>query len=198
MARRGWHRESARHSLSARGVKTGTKKAWKKATTPFKSAKEAEVTTSWKSKDFGAKLIISSKLVDEGIPHPWGEDDPEAAHMLHNKFKITVTNLDNKKKASFDWYGSYDDYLNGVTKMDEHDILWAVAMWLEDASSASTQTFEGWAGDFGYDEEDTTKAERIYKALNKDAKKIDELLGPDYGADVWGMMGQEIRAQIGE
>ena len=198
MSRKGWPKEPARHSLSARGVRTGTKKpcGGTKRTAPYKSAKEVEVTT-WKSKDFGARLIISSKLMEEGVKPPLWDEDPETSRYVHNKFKITVENWDNKKKASFNWYDSYQNYMDGVTKMDEHDILNAVASWLEDASAVEQTEFEGWADDMGYGS-DSRHAERIYKELEKGAKKIDELLGPEYGPDVWSMMSMEIREKIGE
>jgi hypothetical protein len=191
MKSRGWRNESARHSLSSRGVKTGHKTS-PRITIPGKFAKEN--ATVWKSKDFGARFIITSKLMESGVKSP---RDDGSGYMSHNKYKVTVTNWDNKKKTSFYWYGSHNDYMNNVTKMDDHDILFSVASWLENASSACTQDFEGWAGDFGYDE-DSVKAMKIYKENEKNGKKIDELLGPEYGADVWGAMGQEILKSIGE
>ncbi len=145
---------------------------------------EVSVTT-WKSEDFGFWLVISSKLIEAGAN----------ARRRYNKYRVTVLNPDNKKTTSFVWC-SYRDYINGKMKMDECDILYAVAVWLEDVSSAYGQTFDEWAAESECDR--SREAKRLYRELVRTGKKIDALFGAKYGPYVWGMIGYEIRKAIGE
>lgn len=57
------------------------------------------------------------------------------------------------------------------------DLLSSLAL---DASSViDGQSFEEWAGDFGYDT-DSRKAERTYRACKAQAEKLEGLLGEDF------------------
>lgn len=44
--------------------------------------------------------------------------------------------------------------------------------------SGSDQAFEDWAADLGYDP-DSRKAERTYQAVVRQARKLEQFLGPD-------------------
>lgn len=58
----------------------------------------------------------------------------------------------------------------------------------------NTRTFEDWASEYGYDE-DSRKAEAIYRTLGEEAKKVRRLLGADYSR-VLEMDEDQLRAWV--
>ena len=112
----------------------------------------------------GINFIVSAKLVEEGAASPWSKKGE-----LVNHFKVTVKV--GNKSTSFDFWGSINDYNNGVTELE--DLKNALYCFVNDACSAD-QSFENFCREFGYDEDSRT-AERTYKACCKSLDKYNKL-----------------------
>lgn len=65
---------------------------------------------------------------------------------------------------------------------DADDVLNCI---ISDAAGIeNAQGFEDWASEYGYDE-DSRKAERIYKACQREARKLSQFLGDEYDDALW-------------
>lgn len=119
-----------------------------------------EKATTIASNGFNYKgLSISAKLKAIGV-HAWGDKD-----MFHNKFWITVTNMNNNETVGFDFYGSHQDHINKVTEITGKDVLSAFDCFISDALAAENG-FDDFCSEFGYDN-DSRSAERIYDVAHK-------------------------------
>lgn len=70
-------------------------------------------------------------------------------------------------------------FYTGMGSTNDPDAEMVLECLLSDASVEYNRSFEDWAGDLGYDT-DSRKAEKIYKACLKIAKKLHALLGDDF------------------
>lgn len=111
------------------------------------------------------KITIDSKYIGDKL---WSADDKNRNYNNH-----VVTIFHNKKKLSFDFWGSI---VNPEIQNDEENIS-AFYCFLSDAISAK-ETFEGFCSEFGYDT-DSRKAEKIYKACVKSLKKAERVFNCD-------------------
>jgi len=200
MAQKGWHKESARHSLAARGCRTAPRKSEIGYRSVLSKGKIKESSVEWTGPETGSHLSISSKMTKSGVHFPFDPEDK----LLHNEFTITVKNRDNGVKKSFKWYDSAVNYQRGITKMDTFNLINAVGQWFRDAWNIEEYSLEGWAEEMGYDE-DSRQAERMYKGGEREAKKIGELFGTGRASDTgkaehydWLVVGDEMLESIGE
>lgn len=93
----------------------------------------------------------------------------DANNDRHNK--VTVKNLDNGKRTSFDFWGSV---VNPRVE-SEYDLLNAFYCFVSDAL-CGFESFESFCGDFGYDT-DSRKAEKTYKACKRAYAKFERVSG---------------------
>lgn len=98
----------------------------------------------------------------------------DANNDRHNK--VTVKNLDNGKRTSFDFWGSV---VNPRVE-SEYDLLNAFYCFVSDAL-AGVDSFENFCSDFGYDI-DSRNAEKIWRACKRSTNKIFNLTG--YSVDM--------------
>lgn len=120
----------------------------------------------------GATFVVSAILHAEGVKFP---NSDKKDNTLHNQFKITIkTPLG---RATFDFYGSHQDYTNGQTEMNESELKHALYCFVSDACSAKN-SFEDFCSEFGYDE-DSRKAEKIYKACEKSLSQYNRICEAD-------------------
>jgi hypothetical protein len=97
----------------------------------------------------------------------------EASEKQQNYNNHVVTILHNKKKCSFDFWGSI---MNPEISNDEENIF-AFYCFLSDGIGAK-ESFEGFCDNFGYNN-DSRNAEKIYKACQKSLKKIERVFDCD-------------------
>ncbi len=109
-------------------------------------------------------LEISSKLTGtaEGFSAP---------RRYNNVFTVTVTN--GGIAETFDYHISTHDTQNGKKALADEDHISAFYCFLGDAISGS-QSFEEFCAELGYDE-DSRKAEKIWKACQEATQKADNL-----------------------
>lgn len=108
-------------------------------------------------------------IIVKQIPsEPMNEGDDDWDHL---SWSITLTFQGRTMETKF------HTGLGIVGEPTIGDLLSSLAL---DASSViDGQSFEDWAGDFGYDT-DSRKAERTYNACKAGAEKLEELLGEDF------------------
>lgn len=93
----------------------------------------------------------------------------DANNDRHNK--VTVKNLDNGKRTSFDFWGSV---VNPRVE-SEYELLNAFYCFVSDAL-AGVDSFENFCSEFGYDT-DSRNAEKIWRACKRSTNKIFNLTG---------------------
>lgn len=98
----------------------------------------------------------------------------DANNDRHNK--VTVKNLDNGKRTSFDFWGS----VKNPRVESEYDLLNAFYCFVSDAL-AGVDSFENFCSEFGYDT-DSRNAEKIWRACKRSTNKIFNLTG--YSVDM--------------
>lgn len=87
----------------------------------------------------------------------------------HNK--VTIKNLENGKRTSFDFWGSLDS----PSLETDYDLLNAFYCFVSDAVSG-LDSFYDFCRNFGYDE-DSRNAEKIWKACKKSFGKFERVSG---------------------
>ena len=102
-----------------------------------------------------------------------------APRQYNNVFAVTVTN--GGIAETFDYHISTHDTQNGKKALTDEDHISAFYCFLGDAISGS-QSFEEFCDELGYDE-DSRKAEKIWKACQEATQKADNLsIGDLYAA----------------
>lgn len=134
----------------------------------LRNSKTEIATTSFKFKG----LLISSQLFNCGVSFP-----NDKSELLHNQFKVTIINESNNKKAKFDFFGSYNDHVNGIVELRNEQLLEAFDCFINDAISAE-EDFENWCENFGYDY-DSRRAHKIYKECLKSLDKAKNIINGD-------------------
>ncbi len=94
-----------------------------------------------------------------------------APRQYNNVFAVTVTN--GGMAETFDYHISTHDTEKGKKKLTDADHIFAFYCFLGDAISGS-QSFEEFCDELGYDE-DSRKAEKIWKACQEATQKADNL-----------------------
>lgn len=117
-------------------------------------------TTEFKYKN----LHITAKLIKSGVPFPNQKDSG-----LHNKFDVSIKNIETNDSTSFDYYGSTHDYNNAITELKGEDLLRSFDCFVSDAL-AGYDSFEDFCDNFGYDN-DSRAAEKLYKECIKSMNK---------------------------
>ena len=76
------------------------------------------------AEDFCKKhgVIIKSECIEPVRGFPNGQDD-----MWHFKFKVTVKRKKSRSQMTFDFYGSYYDYVDNVQELRDYEILSCLA-----------------------------------------------------------------------
>lgn len=90
-----------------------------------------------------------------------------------NHYKVTLTRKDGRKQKRLTLYFSQGYRIR--KEPDAASVLRALAL---DASSVETRNFEEWAREYGYDP-DSRKADNLYRACQKEARKLRKFLGED-------------------
>lgn len=116
-------------------------------------------------------LDITACLNKKGVK--WAADDK----LIHNKFLITVTNTDTGEQCNFDFYGSYNDYQNNVIELKDTTLLDSFQCFISDGIWG-LESFEEFCDNMGYDN-DSRRAEKIYKECIKSAEKIQSVIDVD-------------------
>ena len=111
--------------------------------------------------------------VERTADNPHIDNGPGGDRMTH--WKCHITRRDNGKRRSLTTIFSMGSGHHGA-EPDLPSVLDCLAS--DAAGYANAQSFEDWAGDYGYDP-DSRKAERTYKAVQRAAGKLETFLGPD-------------------
>jgi hypothetical protein len=85
--------------------------------------------------------------------------------------KVTIKNLENGKRTSFDFWGS----IKNPRLESDYDLLNAFYCFVSDAISG-LESFENFCGEFGYDT-DSRKAEKTYKLCKRAYVKFERVSG---------------------
>lgn len=115
------------------------------------------------------RFEIKGKLTDciKGFPN-----DPEDKNY-HNQFRITVTNTETKKRTWFNFYGSAHDCELNKIELNDRELLFCFRCLIDDAI-LGIDSYEDFCSNLGYDE-DSRRAERIYKQCEKQVKKNENI-----------------------
>lgn len=114
---------------------------------------------------------IVAKLQGSEINGAWSDN------KVRNKYFVYVTNTDNGEKTRFTFWDSLDSTQRGVV-LDGDELLNAFYCFVSDALSAAG-SFSDFCSEFGYDE-DSRRAERIYKACKRSYKSLVRVCGMPY------------------
>ena len=117
----------------------------------------------------GVNYRIKATYQEDVKGFPFDDKDT----MSHNKYNITITNMENKKRISFKFYGSFTDWQTGKIKLDRQELIYCLYCLLNDGLSGQ-DSFECFCSNFGYDE-DSRKAYKIYKACQRSRDKADKI-----------------------
>ncbi len=102
----------------------------------------------------------------------WGN-----GHENWNHHKITVKNTETGKQTSFDFWAS----IANPEVRSREDLIGAFECFVGDAV-AGMNDFNDFCSEFGYDE-DSRRAEKIYKACQKATEKLQRI----YNGDVYSL-----------
>jgi len=91
-----------------------------------------------------------------------------------NHHRITVYNLDNKKRTSFDFWAS----LANTKIVEEHDIISAFYCFITDATAGDMDFYE-FCNEFGYEPLDNPEARQAWKGCKAAMKKANRILTDD-------------------
>ena len=105
-------------------------------------------------------FVISESFIGNKVS-PWDENN-------YNYHKVTVKNLNNGKKTSFDFWCSIIEQ----TFKTENDLLFAFYCFLSDAD-AGNYDLDDFQGEFGY--KNVSECIRAWKACRKSLKKCERL-----------------------
>lgn len=90
----------------------------------------------------------------------------------HHEYKVVIRWQGRMMRSTFSQGMAY-----AKDNVDVGELLSSLA---EDYLSGQDQTFEEWAGDYGYDT-DSRKAYAIYEALKENRKRMDRVFGDEVG-----------------
>ncbi len=111
------------------------------------------------------------------VEHACEKDNPywDASANQHNR--VSVMNCNTRKRFSFDFWGS----IREPNAEDKAGIIDAIYGYASDGLAfRNSRNFLDFCGEFGYDE-DSRKAEKIYKACEKADERLSRIFGDDYG-----------------
>jgi len=116
------------------------------------------------------KVRLSVEWADENKNNPEWKDA--------NHYKVTL----KMGRRQLSTYFSQGYGIKGEPRAE--DVLSALAS--DSAGIENARSFEDWAGDLGYDDTDSRKAEKVYKACERQADKLKNFLGDDlYRTLLW-------------
>jgi len=116
-------------------------------------------TCEFKGFKLSAKYTGSKEA--EWMPHNW------------NHHKITIKNIESGKQTSFDFWAS----IANPEVRSREDLIGAFECFVGDAV-AGMNDFNDFCSEFGYDE-DSRRAEKIYKACQKATAKLQRIYNGD-------------------
>lgn len=110
--------------------------------------------------DFLAKhgISFSFKLANTKTPD-WKDDSRPVNHFI-------ATFKKGKKRVSFDFFDSLNNYQKGIKELDAYSVLSCCSSEIH-----CPETFEEFCSEFGYDE-DSRKSEKTFKSLKKFSDKL--------------------------
>lgn len=116
------------------------------------------------------KITITSDYKGDKVA-PWCTD--EKGHP-QNGNRHTVGVSFNGKRLQFDFWAS----LAEPEMRTDSDLIEALDCFMRDGLSGNDNTFEEFCSEFGYDE-DSRKAERVYRDCQRHGKKAERVFGSD-------------------
>ena len=111
-------------------------------------------------------LQITAKLKSEGVLFP-----NTKGNTRHNKFTVTVKNLDTNKYIRFDFYDSNHNYTKGIKTLNNDDLLNTLYCFIQDAIAGELSQ-DDFCNEFGYDYFEGRKIHRLCQKANEKAEKI--------------------------
>ena len=110
--------------------------------------------------DFLAKygITFSAKLANTKTPS-WKDDSRPVNHFI-------VTLKQGKKRVSFDFFDSINNYEKGIKELNAYSVLACCS-----SEIYCPDTFKDFCDEFGYDY-DSRKAEKTFKSLKKFSNKL--------------------------
>ena len=97
-------------------------------------------------------------------------DKPIWDDHLHNKFKISVKNLETNKTINFYFYDSLVNTKKGKTELTEEDLIYCFKMFLEDSLDYIQNTnIDDFAEEFGFTK--ISEAIRAFKGCKRQFEK---------------------------
>ena len=115
-------------------------------------------------------LVITAKLKESGVYFPNSTNS-----LRHNKFTVSVKNVDLKKQVRFDFYDSSKNFTEGIKGLSNEDLLNAFYCFVQDAIAGELSQDE-FCNEFGYDYFDGRK---IHRLCQKTAEKIEKIVIED-------------------
>ena len=104
----------------------------------------------------------------------WTDRNPNMDVEDMDHWKVTLRRKNPRRQMTVYFSMGYGHNGSEPTVEDVIDCLASDASGYDNARG-----FEDWAGDYGYDA-DSRKAERIYRAVERDAARLHRFLGVDY------------------
>jgi len=98
-------------------------------------------------------------------------------NYLHNKFKISITNLETKKRIYFNFFDSIANYQANKQELTRDDLIFALYCFLSDSISGY-YTFENFINEYGYNDQSLNeypRIKKIYNACINSRKKADKI-----------------------
>lgn len=112
---------------------------------------------------------IKAKFLEDVKGFPFDKNDS----MWHNKYNITITNMETKQRTSLKFYGSQADWQNGKIDFNDQELIFCLYCLLNDALSGYN-SFDYFCSEFGYDT-DSISANRTYKACMRSSVKAEKI-----------------------
>lgn len=99
------------------------------------------------------------------------EDGEDGDRWQHNSYKVRISYQGRRMTVPWRQGLGITDDPNAEDVME--------SLLLDAAGFENARDFEDWAAEYGYDT-DSRQAERVYRAVESQTKKLEKLLGDDY------------------
>ena len=111
------------------------------------------------------------------VDHACEKDNPYGGFSANQHNRVSVMNCKTRKRFSFDFWGSIVD----PNAEDGDGAISAISCYASDGMAfRSSVNLLDFCNEFGYNE-DSRKAEKIYKACERADKRLSRVFGDDYG-----------------
>lgn len=111
------------------------------------------------------------------VDHACEKDNPYCDFSANQHNRVSVMNCKTRKRFSFDFWGSIID----PNAEDGNGAISAISCYASDGLAfRNSRNLLDFCNEFGYNE-DSRKAEKIYKACEKADDRLSRVFGDDYG-----------------